>query len=138
MPLDLKGVQKLTPDFVQRLLAKFSSMSLEEVEKHIARDNATILDVMVGKCMVKAAKEGDHQRFGFLLDRMIGKLKAEVTHNIEPETHVEKQPAQIPEQTATVYVVEVNDNGKFLRPRPREISPTIIDAEVVEPRKGTG
>jgi hypothetical protein len=39
---------------------------------------------------------------------------------IDPDTHVEKQEPD--DQTGPVFIVEVNKNGRFIRPRPRQVS----------------
>ena len=81
IPPDLLYVQKLTPDHVQRVFAKFSHMNREELQAVLTSPDASMLEIMVGSVIAKAAKEGDQARFNFLLDRMVGKVKDVVEHS---------------------------------------------------------
>jgi len=80
LPDDLAGVQKLTPDIVQRIFAKFAMMTSVEMQAALKNPEATMIEIMVGSVVAKAAKEGDQSRFNFLLDRMVGKVKDVVEH----------------------------------------------------------
>jgi hypothetical protein len=59
-----------------------------------------------------------------LTDRLFGKVKQALTLDNLPETHIAHGQAQIIDAAINVseqdvYVVEMNDNGKFERQRPR-------------------
>lgn len=77
-PPDLKEVKKLTPSFVHRLIAKLGRMDLASLEAHLKDPETTVLDLMVGRIIMKAIREGDHQRLNFLFDRTIGKVLQQV------------------------------------------------------------
>ncbi len=81
MPLDLKNVQKISRDQIQRVFAKFSGMDREELQELLKDPRATMLEIMVGSVVARAAKDGDQSRFSFLLDRMVGKVKEEIEHS---------------------------------------------------------
>jgi len=84
IPPDLLYVQKLTPDHVQRVFAKFSHMTREELQASLSDPSASMLEIMVGAVVAKAAKEGDQSRLNFLLDRTIGKVSSEEPEAVQP------------------------------------------------------
>ncbi len=77
IPSDLKGIDKLTKDHVQRVFSKFAAMTLLQLQEALAAESVTMLERMVGTVIEKAAESGDYSRFSFLLDRMIGKVTGE-------------------------------------------------------------
>lgn len=92
LPPDLKGIKKITTDELQRQIAKFAGMTKQEISDHLRDPEATMLDIMIGTVMVKAAKDGDHSRFNFLLDRTIGRVKESLEVTV-PQPYVIRRPS---------------------------------------------
>lgn len=74
-------------------MGKFHDMTREDLQAVVTNPKSTMLEIMVASIMAKAAKEGDASRFGFLLDRQIGRVPTETNVTIEqamPLTEVER------------------------------------------------
>lgn len=75
---ELVEVQKINRDIVEARLVSFMTMTREGLKAVIDNPATSMLDLMVASLVQKAIKEGDHQRLGFLFDRVIGKVKENV------------------------------------------------------------
>ena len=64
----------LTRQQVETTFKRFHDKTLEELEAVVNDKKSTILERMLCSVMIKAIEEGDINRFGFLLDRAIGKV----------------------------------------------------------------
>lgn len=84
-PADLGELRKLTQAQFQRLLFRFVRMPLPDLKRKLENPETPVLDLMIGRVVFRAIKDGDYKRLDFLLDRMIGKVKEhiEVTENAE-------------------------------------------------------
>lgn len=74
----LKAANKITKLKFQEILHKYCNHSLEELKLVYTRKTTTALDLVVIKILIEAIRRGDEKRLGFLLDRIIGKVKEEV------------------------------------------------------------
>ena len=115
LPEDLRTVKKLTPDFVHRLIAKYGRMNVESIEKMTKDPKSIALDVMVGMIILKAIKDGDHQRLNFLFDRTIGKV-------------LQQMEVQMPEP----LIVRGKSSGREVLLTAKTPEGEIIDAEVTD------
>lgn len=78
LPADLVELKKLTQAQFQRLLFKFVNTPVAELKALLADPKTPLLELMIGKVVVKAISDGDYKRLDFLLDRMIGKVKEQI------------------------------------------------------------
>jgi len=84
-PEDIKRASKLTRTVFEAKLNRFLFMNNEELKTVLEDKEAPILDQIVGRILLRAVKDGDHTRFDFILNRLLGKItehKEEV--KIEP------------------------------------------------------
>ena len=78
VPDDLKGVKKLNRASCERLLNTCIHLTSDELEQKLEDPSSSVLEKLVCKIVTEAIKFGDHQRCGFLLDRLIGKVTDKV------------------------------------------------------------
>jgi hypothetical protein len=78
LPPDVRDAQKLTNDEYMRISTNFMAMTRTEIQEALQRPDATMLELMVGGIVAKAAKDHDYLRATFLLDRVIGKVKEQI------------------------------------------------------------
>lgn len=62
----------------QGLLLKYLNCSLDELKRFKASPDTKALDRIVIAVIINAISKGDEKRLGFLMDRIIGKVKDEV------------------------------------------------------------
>jgi len=121
LPADLLEAKRCNKEQLETLLHKFLVMDKEALRQIMASPVSTMLELMVGSIIMRAVNDGCTMRLSFLLDRVLGKMPSD--QPTADETHIEK-----PEARGPVFVVEVNQNGKFVRPRPRmELLPPASD-----------
>lgn len=77
-PEYLKAGKKITKLKFQEILHKYCNHSLEELKLVFSRKTTPALDLVVIKILIEAIRKGDEKKLGFLLDRIIGKVKDEV------------------------------------------------------------
>ena len=77
-PADLKGVKSLTRQELELRLKKMLDLPVTEIKRLMRTDSMTGMDKFILSIVYKGIVCGDAQRFGFLLDRMIGKVKDQV------------------------------------------------------------
>lgn len=77
-PEYLKKASKLTKVRFQEILHKYCNHSLEDLKMSYINKKTPALDLVVIKVLIEAIRKGDEKKLGFLLDRMIGKVKEEI------------------------------------------------------------
>lgn len=87
IPLELRRVQKMTPEHVKLAISKLSKMTYAELSAHLEHPKTLMLEMMVGNIMKKAFETGDSVRTNFLFDRAIGKVAANVEVELKPVTY---------------------------------------------------
>jgi hypothetical protein len=105
------------------LCTKCVKMKRDEIKEFLERPDVNMFELIYGGLVVQAAK-GERVAREMLTDRLFGKVKQALTLDNLPETHIAHGQAQIIDAAINVseqdvYVVEMNDNGKFERQRPR-------------------
>lgn len=115
MPEEILEAKRLTKTQLEAILQKFIWMPKPELEKVMSDPNVVMIEAMVGSIIMRAINDGCTMRLNFLLDRLVGKVRGE-----EGDTIVAPSQAQV---TGPTFVVEMNENGKFVRARPREQLP---------------
>lgn len=78
LPEDLRKSKKMNKIIFQGLLMKYLNCSLTELKKFKADSETKALDRIVISVIINAISKGDEKRLGFLMDRIIGKVKDEV------------------------------------------------------------
>ncbi len=119
VPADLLEARKVSRQTFEEKLQSYMRMPMADLE-HLMESYKTqgvvCLDMLVGSIIVKAIMEGCVTRMNFLLNRM-GVNQAFEEHDPTLRVATEGQPVD----NAPFYVVEINQGGKFLRARPREL-----------------
>lgn len=83
VPEDLKEVRKITNTSLETKLHEFLTMSAQELSGVKQNPKSSMLELMIHSIVVNAVNRGDQQRMGFLMDRLLGKVKDQ----IEVETY---------------------------------------------------
>jgi len=116
LPAELVAARKVTKQTFEEKLQEFMRITMGELQGIMQNPATANLDLLVGSIVTKAIVDGCTARMTFLLDRM-GVAKAlndaDNTINVTPDMQ---------DQNLPFYVVAVNDNGKFVRARPRELA----------------
>jgi hypothetical protein len=91
---ELKKIPGITKEEVDKILAKFSRMSRDEIKAFMADPTATMMELMVGSVVLKAYQHGDQNRLGFIFDRTIGKVKEVKEIQLPKPTLIERENGQ--------------------------------------------
>lgn len=78
MPEDLKAAKALTKQVLLRELNDLIHMTKSELEAALVAAESTMLRRTAARVIQEADNNGDDRRLGFLLDRMVGKVKDEL------------------------------------------------------------
>jgi hypothetical protein len=73
----------LKPGELKTVVGKFMKMSGDDLELRMLDKSNPMLELIVGKIMLNAAKNGDAGRFEMLLNRTIGKIRDELIYDDE-------------------------------------------------------
>jgi len=111
IPQDVRHMKKLTVEEFQKIIMRFLWLPVEDVDKINANRKSLVIDALMASIITRAINEGCIQRMGFLMDRLLGKM------SINMPVHIHQGADQEP-----VFMVEMNEDGKFMRSRPREIT----------------
>ena len=133
LPVEIMEARKITRETFERTLQEFMRMPMEKIRAIRDHKETPSLELLVASILENAIIGGCVTRTNFLLDRMgIKRTEAQDTDNTINITPQVEQPVNAP-----FYVVEINDNGKFVRARPREVLQTepagiVIEAEEIK------
>lgn len=120
MPPELKAANKLTRVQFDTLLNEVLDMTTEQLNQLMSGPDTKQIAKMVGSIVQRAVENGCPVRMNFLLQKMLGKVEwaDDRSLNVTPEDDK-------PKDSGPVYVVRLNQNGKFVsaRPRLREATP---------------
>lgn len=83
----------LTKDKVQRRMSRMAMLTKAELQKVIESPDTNMLDLMIAKTAMRAADDGDQNRFNFILERTVGKVKDEVRVETDTREHAEARLA---------------------------------------------
>lgn len=78
---ELGHIKKINQTEVVDLLCRFAKMPTHEIAAFGKDQTNKGLDMIVATIFIKAINTGDHTRLGFILDRIIGKVKEAVEHS---------------------------------------------------------
>lgn len=93
LPEDIRKASKLTNEEFIRIANRFFSMNRGEIQETLQDPKATLLELIVGGIAVRAAKDNDHMRANFLLDRTIGKVAETIKHGLDKSLHLQLMEA---------------------------------------------
>lgn len=89
LPEDIRKASQLTNEEFIRLANRFFAMSRAEIQETLQDPKATLLELIVGGIAARAAKDNDHTRATFLLDRTIGKVAETIKHGLDKSLHLQ-------------------------------------------------
>ena len=79
LPDDLKELKELTKIALEKSVHKYTLMSIEELDKVSKDPNTIAIDRLILSILKQGIIKGDQQRATFLYDRIVGKVKENVT-----------------------------------------------------------
>ncbi len=89
-PPDLKRAAKLTKTELDRLMNKYLNLDRALIAAEMAKPEATMLELLIGGIVMKAAKDHDHIRFDFVLNRLLGKVREQIEHTVLQPTIIHR------------------------------------------------
>lgn len=69
----------INSEFVRELIQRLSLMSKTELQELLNNPKSTMIELQFASAMIHATKTGDYSRMDFLLNRMVGKVKENVS-----------------------------------------------------------
>lgn len=90
-PEELRLATNYTKNQMEKTLNDFLALTENELLAQLndlGEKDATMLEKVVGRILTVAADEGDHQRLGFIFDRIYGKVQDRVKLSGDPESPV--------------------------------------------------
>lgn len=75
LPEDVAEARKLNRVEFDRIANRYLYMSSDEAKAALQRPDCPMIEKIVGTIIIKGIQGGDHARLGFLLDRILGKVK---------------------------------------------------------------
>jgi len=73
-PQDIRDAKAADRTEFERTLHKYMHMPIEVIELRLSDPQTPAIEQITGKIIIEAASRGDHMRFDFLLNRLIGKV----------------------------------------------------------------
>ena len=83
LPDDIKEARTLNQIEFERTINKFLFESKRFLDELLESEQSTVFELMIAKMLQKAINEGDYQRINFLMDRIVGKAKETIDHNLK-------------------------------------------------------
>jgi len=130
--MEARKVSKQTFEEKLQTFLRMPMVDLEAMMKTYKEEGVVCLDMLVGSIITKAIMEGCVSRMNFLLNRM-GVNAEFVEHDPTLNVSTEQAPAM---EEAPFYVVEINQGGKFLRARPRQL--LLEERQETQPKTANG
>lgn len=78
IPKDLRSVKPLSQDSVNRIISKYASMTLAELDKSSTDPNTPAIELIYASAIKAAILDGDTNRLEAILNRGIGKVRDNV------------------------------------------------------------
>lgn len=110
-PDDVRKASKLTRTELEKKLNYFLLMDATELETLLKDKKTPMLDVMVGRIVLMAAKHGDQTRLNFLLDRLVGKVKDNVEVSVVKPTIVRRYDSDEVIELGAEEIKGIEDGG---------------------------
>jgi len=91
LPPELKAIDSLTKDSLRKLVSKFLHMTRAQVMEIVSDPATPAIDLYIASIIHKGVNEADPGRLEMLLNRSIGKVVDEVSHQFPRPTIIEKR-----------------------------------------------
>jgi len=99
LPGDLWRARGLNQLEFERTVNQFLFQDREYLNRILNDPKTTAFELLIGQMITMAIKQGDFQRLNFLMDRILGKAKETIDHNVKSVPHwVEQLYSLTPEQ----------------------------------------
>lgn len=89
MPEDIRKARDLTSQEFIRIASEFLAMDRQAIQLRLQDPNTSMLELIVGGIVIKSAKDHDHSRAEFLLQRTIGKVAETIKHGLDKSLHLQ-------------------------------------------------
>lgn len=89
-PADVKAAKNLTKTELDRLINKYLNLDKVQMAAEMSKPTATMLELVIGGIVMKAAKDHDHIRFDFVLNRLLGKVREQIEHTVMRPTIIHR------------------------------------------------
>jgi hypothetical protein len=86
----VKKAAKMTRNEVEECLVRYLRHSVSELKELIKNDKLTTIEMLVARIIYQGIRTGDQQKLNFLLERIVGKVKDQIEHNIIRPTVIER------------------------------------------------
>lgn len=80
VPDDIKEMRKLDQLELERMMNQFLNITAEQLTLEIKSGKLTNKEMLIATLISKAIVFGDHHRFDFILNRLIGKVTDNIKH----------------------------------------------------------
>lgn len=94
MPVDIREARKVNKIEFERVLNKYFYSTKPEIDEVVKSKELPIGEMVVAKILKNALSSGDIWRFGFIIDRLIGKPKE--NRDPDPDTEKDVTPSASP------------------------------------------
>lgn len=112
----IKTAREFDETYLKRIILVMLSMTEDELIKATKNPRATCLELAIGAMILRAVKDSDMSRLGFLLDRSLGRVAQNVNLDLNPSVQ---------------YITEINTDGNLIRSVVYE-EPEVIDVKAIE------
>jgi len=85
LPAHLKDIPSLTADEVNKIMSKYTRMTLPELEQVIADRKAPALEMAICSNLIKSIQSGEYANLNFVLDRSVGKVTEKSEIAVSPK-----------------------------------------------------
>lgn len=114
-PEDVKELKKLNNIELERIINESLQLSRDQLKKIMADPESTMLQLVVASLLTQSVNKGDHMRLNFLLERLLGKVKENmsVTGSITIDRPLRELPtAELLKQLPEAVKILRDKNGQ--------------------------
>lgn len=94
-PEDIRDIRKYSRFEVERVFDKFLGLTKGDLLERLKHPDTPVLEAILGQIILKAISGGDQVRLGFILDRVIGKVKEEMELTMPKPTIIEYEGSRL-------------------------------------------
>jgi hypothetical protein len=98
LPAHLQNIPSLTADEVNKIMSKYTRMSLTELEQVILEKKAPALEMAICSNLIKSITSGDYANLQFILDRSVGKVTEKSEIAVSPKAVSDDELDLIPKE----------------------------------------
>lgn len=84
---DVIEAKKFTNEDCERVLTKFLDWKFVDLVTFAKKADAPVLEMLIARILIEAARKGDQIRLGFIFDRLLGKQKETFDIEIKQTLH---------------------------------------------------